>query len=333
MATKHLQKPFEQLLQRLKESQNLPLCVISDFFLGFTLKVCEGFGIPRLVFHGMGAFPIAIIKAYMVHKPQLTANSFSDPVEVPGIKLPFVLTVSDLPDYGLNIYNSSDFVNDPISRFFEEINEADVNSWGVVVNTFVDLEMGHVSSLESFYREGARAWCVGPLNLYNDVNYVQNEPFDSVMKWLDDQAQSRFGSVIYVSFGTQADVSNAQLDEVAYGMEESGESFIWVVRSNTWTLPNDINERTNDKSLIVSSWVDQQRILSHSLVGGFLSHCGWNSILESISAGVPILAWPMIAEQMLNAEVVVEGLGAGIRIREASDMGSGNNVVSREEIF
>lgn len=276
---------------------------------------------------------MAICKASWVHKPQLKAKSVSDPIDLPGIKLPFVLTSSDLPE---DVKNSSD-VHNLMSQFLEEVGEADVNSWGVIVNTFAELEMGQVSSFESFYREGARAWCVGPLNLYDNVNYnyVQNQPCDYVMRWLHDyQDQSRPGSVIYVSFGTQADVSDAQLDEVAYGLEESGESFIWVVRSNTWTPPNDIKERINDKGLIVSSWVDQRRILSHSLIGGFLSHCGWNSVLESISAGVPILAWPMIAEQSLNAKLVVEGLGAGIRVRKASGnvLGSENVVVARKAI-
>lgn len=272
---------------------------------------------------------MAICKASWVHKPQLTAKSISDPIDLPGIKLPFVLTVSDLPDA---VNNSSD-VDNPTSRLLEEIGAADINSWGVIVNTVVDLEMGQVSAFESFYREGARAWCVGPLNLYNDVHHVQNQSFDYAMKWLDDHDQlSRSASVIYVSFGTQANVSDAQLDEVAYGLEESGVSFIWVVRSNTWTPPNDIKEMINDKGLIVSGWADQRRILSHNLIGGFLSHCGWNSVLESISAGVPILAWPMIAEQTLNAKLVVEGLGAGIRVRKTSGVGSENIVVSRQAI-
>ena len=84
--------------------------------------------------------------------------------------------------------------------------------------------------------------------------------------------------------------------------------------------------------MIVKEWVDQRRILSHRAVGGFFSHCGWNSVIESISAGVPILAWPMIAEQSLNAKLVAEGLGAGLGIRKTHDnLGSGIEV-SRQAI-
>ena len=311
----------------MKESQALPLCVVSDFFLGFTQPVCQAFGIPRLVFHGMGVLPMAICKACWGHKP--ATGSGSDPIELPGLKLPFVLTASDLPH---EVANSSDLHN-PMSRFLEEVGEADVNSWGVIVNSFKDLEMGRVSYLESFYKEGAKAWCIGPLHLYDkDIN-TQNAAFSStsVMKWLEDQG-SKPGSVLYVSFGTQADVSDAQLDEVGFGLEDSGVPFIWVVRSRTWNPPNDLKERLNDRGLIVSDWVDQRRILSHAAVGGFLSHCGWNSVLESLSVGVPILAWPMIAEQMLNARVVVDGLGAGIWFGQAVTGGLGNGAVSRQAI-
>ncbi|XP_062117541.1 UDP-glycosyltransferase 90A1-like [Humulus lupulus] len=328
IATKRLQQPFQLALNHMKQSRSLPLCVVSDFFLGFTQPVCQAFGIPRLVFHGMGVVPMAICKASWARNPGL--DSDSDPIDLPGFELPFVLTVSDLPR---DVVNSLDLHN-PMSEFLEEVGEADLNSWGVIVNSFLDLEMGRVSNFESFYRNGARAWCIGPLNLYDRDFNPQNEPFDknNVMKWLEDQ-ESRSRSVLYVSFGSQADVSDAQLDEVAFGLEESEVPFFWVVRSKTWSPQNVMKERLNDKGLIVSDWVDQRRILSHVSVGGFLSHCGWNSVLESLSVGVPILAWPMIAEQGLNAKVVVDGLGAGIRVRSnaVSDV-SGDGVVSRQAI-
>lgn len=86
------------------------------------------------------------------------------------------------------------------------------------------------------------------------------------------------------------------------------------------------------KGLIAREWVDQRQILAHRAVGGFLSHCGWNSVLESISAGVPILAWPMIAEQSLNAKLVAEGLGAGLAIKKVKDHSRLGFEVSRQAI-
>lgn len=332
-ATKHLQKPFERVLQTMKESETLPLCVISDGFMNWTLSVCQAFSVPRLVFHGMGALSMAISEAAFVNAQNLQPKKMSDPLDLPGLNLPFVLTKEDLPE---GCINATEFFKSYI-EFMWELRESDINSWGVLINSFVELEGGdHISSLEAFYKDraGAKAWCVGPLFLYNNEPNKPN-PSSLTTKWLNDQAMVP-SSVIYVSFGTQADVSDAQLDEVGFGLEESGYPFVWVVRSKTWSPPEGLEERIKGKGLIVREWVDQREILSHKAVGGFLSHYGWNSVLESVSAGVPILAWPLIAEQGLNARIVVDGFGAGvgvIRSRVINELGiSEIGVVSRREI-
>ncbi|KAM5565410.1 UDP-glycosyltransferase 73B4-like [Rosa sericea] len=338
LATKQLQKPFEQVLQSMRDSKSLPMCVISDFFLGWTLKSCQDFGVPRLVFHGMGVLSMTICKSVLVHRPHLKAKSVSEPLDFPGLKLPFVLDTSELPEMILQVGDA----NDPFSQYMFEVGEADINSWGVIVNSFEELETGTVSSFESFYEKGAKAWCLGPLNFYEKVeggvanNYISEVPINQkkqglvLTEWLNEQVT--LGSVIYVSFGTQADLSGAQLDEVVFGLEEAGVPFVLVVRSTTWSPPNGLEERLKGKGLITREWVDQRQILSHRAVGGFLSHCGWNSVIESISAGVPILAWPMIAEQCLNAKLVAEGLGAGLGIKKVKDHSGSGFEVSRQAI-
>ncbi|XP_042484636.1 UDP-glycosyltransferase 90A1-like [Macadamia integrifolia] len=145
-------------------------------------------------------------------------------------------------------------------------------------------------------------------------------------KWLAEQAMQE--SVIYVAFGTQADLSDAQLDEVAFGLEMSGHPFIWVVRSKAWSTPNGLEERVKCRGLIMKEWVDQRQILANRATAGFLSHCGWNSVLESISEGVPVLAWPMIADQFFNAKFFVDGLGAGLSVARVGPEG----IVGREAI-
>ncbi|KAH7524257.1 hypothetical protein FEM48_Zijuj06G0100100 [Ziziphus jujuba var. spinosa] len=338
ISTKKLKEPFEQVLQSMKDSNALPVCVISDFFLGFTLSVCQAYSVPRLVFHGMGVLSMSISKTAFVHAPHLESFNFSDRIDLPGLNLPFVLTKSDLPD---GVVNAAD-LNDPFIQFLSEVGEADINSWGIIVNTFEELERSHIPPFEAFYNNGARAWCVGPLFLYGGCNNNNNKQNDNpsstccstmITNWLNEQAVSP-GSVIYVSFGTQAEVCEAQLDEVALGLEESGHPFIWVVRSKTWNPPEGLEERIRGKGLIAREFVNQKEILWHRAVGGFLSHCGWNSVLESVTAGVPILAWPMIAEQNLNAKFVVEGLGAGVgmRINEWESKGNGSVSVWREGI-
>ncbi|PRQ27424.1 putative flavonol 7-O-beta-glucosyltransferase [Rosa chinensis] len=149
------------------------------------------------------------------------------------------------------------------------------------------------------------------------------------MQWLNEQVI--VGSVIYVSFGTQAGLLENQLNEVILGLEQAGVPFVLVVmRLNTWSPPNGLEEKLKGKSIVTKEWVDQHQILSHRAVGGFMSHCGWNSVIESISAGVPILAWPMFAEQCLNAKLVVEGLGAGLEIKKVPDqLGLGIEVLKQ----
>ncbi|KAK7272844.1 hypothetical protein RIF29_13884 [Crotalaria pallida] len=133
------------------------------------------------------------------------------------------------------------------------------------------------------------------------------------IQWLDKKLEEKC-SVLYVAFGSQAEISNEQLQEIGKGLEESMVNFLWVIRKNEWGLPEGFEERVGNRGIVVREWVDQREILMHESVEGFLSHCGWNSVLESICAGVPILAWPMMAEQHLNARMVEEEIKVGLRV-------------------
>ncbi|CAD6336447.1 unnamed protein product [Miscanthus lutarioriparius] len=192
--------------------------------------------------------------------------------------------------------------DNPFTRFFmDEIGDSDVRSWGVLSNSFAALDEAYVPFLESFYEAGARAWLVGPLFLAAAGDMPdgdkEQDP-EGCLSWLDERAAAHPGSVAYVSFGTQAHITDAQLDELVHGLLQSGHPFLWAVRSDTWSPPVDVGPN----SRIVRGWVPQRSVLAHKAVGGFMSHCGWNSVMESLAAGKPMLAWPMIAEQHLNAK-------------------------------
>lgn len=268
----------------------------------------------------MGVISMTISKVAWDHALQLSSKNEYNFSDLFGMEVPFILTKDDMPDI-LNAPNHDDLY----SKFLVEAVEADLNSRGVVVNSFVDLEgSDYVSSLESFYKSGgAKAWCVGPLFLY-DQNHLPQKQQAPVIKWLDEQITK--GSVIYASFGTQADILDAELDELALGLENSGFKFILVVRSTKWTPPDVKN------GFIIREWVDQRGILMHQAVGGFLSHCGWNSVLEGLSVGLPILAWPIMGDQFLNAKVVVEGLRAGVRVDRVEENVETGIRVSREGV-
>ncbi|XP_015165912.1 zeatin O-glucosyltransferase-like [Solanum tuberosum] len=144
------------------------------------------------------------------------------------------------------------------------------------------------------------------------------------MNWLDEQEPN---SVIFVSFGTTTTFSDEQIKEIAIGLEKSEQRFIWVLREadkgNIFTgesreveLPERYEERVGKRGLIVRDWAPQLEILGHESTGGFMSHCGWNSCMESISMGVPILAWPMHSDQPRNAVLVTEVLKIGVELRD-----------------
>ncbi|KAL7206480.1 hypothetical protein ACSBR2_019237 [Camellia fascicularis] len=107
---------------------------------------------------------------------------------------------------------------------------------------------------------------------------------------------------------------------MAIGLEASGQQFIWVVRKSKneadendekW-LPKGFEERIGERGLIIRGWAPQLLILDHESVGGFVNHCGWNSTLEGVSAGVPMVTWPVFAEQFYNEKLVIEILRIGV---------------------
>lgn len=146
------------------------------------------------------------------------------------------------------------------------------------------------------------------------------------LEWLDKQ---EVDSVIYISFGSTTTMSDDQVRELAKGLEESGQKFIWVLRTADKgdvfegeeegirpQLPQGYEERVKNRGIVVRDWAPQLEILGHPSTAWFMSHCGWNSCLESISMGVPIAAWPMHSDQPNNAILLTEVLRIGIMVRD-----------------
>uniref|UniRef100_A0A0E0E3C3 Glycosyltransferase n=1 Tax=Oryza meridionalis TaxID=40149 RepID=A0A0E0E3C3_9ORYZ len=323
-ATALLREPFAEFMASLSSSP--PLVVVSDFFLGFTHGVAADAGVRRVVYHGMSCFSMAICKLLPVSPPAGVEHGAGggSPFHVSGMPENVTITAEDIP-YSVAKFTDMD---DPVTRFLiDNVFQSDVRSWGILVNSFAALDGDYVAPVEAFYEQGARAWLVGPLlpAAAGDTpeRDEESDP-EGCLAWLDERA-ARPGSVVYVSFGTQAHVADEQLDELARGLVRSGHPFLWAVRSNTWSPPVDVGP---DQGRIVRGWVPQRGVLAHEAVGGFVSHCGWNSALESLVAGKPVLAWPMIAEQHLNSRHIVDIVGTGVRV----DSGGGAAVVGRAEV-
>ncbi|XP_074315002.1 zeatin O-xylosyltransferase-like [Silene latifolia] len=151
------------------------------------------------------------------------------------------------------------------------------------------------------------------------------------LTWLDDQEKD---SVIFISFGTTLSLSEEQIQELATGLERSGHKFVWVIRQADKgdifidgdsqqevevkkLLPDGFFERVGDRGMVISGeWVPQVEILGHLLVGGFMTHCGWGSLTESMTMGVPVIAYPMHSDQPLNSVLVTKVLKVGYLIRD-----------------
>jgi hypothetical protein len=197
---------------------------------------------------------------------------------------------------------------------------------GVILNTYDALEQDVVNALRC---EFPRVFTVGPLATFacGELDAIGGNLWKEdtgCLGWLDAQP---LGSVVYVNFGSITVMTPAQLAEFAWGLARCGRPFLWVIRPDLVTgedavLPEELYAETKERGLFLS-WCPQRQVLSHPSVGLFLTHSGWNSTLESICAGVPMICWPFFAEQMTNCWYACTKWGIGLEI--------GTNV-TREEV-
>nr|GMC79369.1 zeatin O-glucosyltransferase-like [Ipomoea batatas] len=202
------------------------------------------------------------------------------------------------------------------------------NTCRVIEGAFLDLV-----AKEPIIRTGQQ-WAIGP---FNPVTLPENQDSGvrhKCLAWLDNQERN---SVIFVSFGSTTALSEEQINEIAIGLAESEQKFIWVLReadkgdvfvgeARRAELPQGYEEGIKGKGMVVRDWAPQLEILAHSSTGGFMSHCGWNSCMEGISMGVPIAAWPMHSDQPRNAMLITKVLKMGV---EVDDCSSGEMVRSQ----
>nr|BAP90372.1 UDP-glycose: glycosyltransferase UGT89D6 [Fagopyrum esculentum] len=278
-----------------------PHAIISDFFLGWTHSLATQLGIPRIAFFSSGAFLCSIFSILfsdIARFKALHSVEFTDLPNSPAFKEEHLPSV-------FRFYNESD----PDSRSFKEGLLANMSSWGCVFNSFRALEGQYLDHFRKLTVH-RRVHGVGPLSLFR-INSDQESSCEPVLTWLDDCPD---GSVLYVSFGSQKWLSEPQLQALGLALEKSQTRFIWVVRGEPEL--DGLEERVAGRGLVVREWAPQVEILGHRAVGGFLSHCGWNSALESVVAGVMIVAWPMEADQYVNARILVEELGVGVHACE-----------------
>ncbi|KAL8133406.1 zeatin O-glucosyltransferase-like [Apium graveolens] len=205
---------------------------------------------------------------------------------------------------------------------FIKMQEHHKYSSGVLFNTCRPIEGPFLDVLA---KVNAKQWAIGP---FNPVEICDNSSHGGhrCLEWLDKQLPN---TVIYVSFGTTTSLTDEQIEHLALGLEASGQKFIWVLRDadrgdiftedvRVCELPRGYQDRikVSEQGMIVRDWAPQLEILAHASTGGFMSHCGWNSCLESISMGVPMATWPMHSDQPHNALLVTKVLKLGVVVRD-----------------
>ncbi|XVE77257.1 hypothetical protein DITRI_Ditri13aG0047600 [Diplodiscus trichospermus] len=305
--------------------------LVVDLFGTDAFDVAREFNVSPYIFYPSTAMALSLF-LYLPKLDQMVSCEYRDLPEL--VKIP-----GCIPIHGKELLDPvQDRKNDAYKWLLHHTKRYRLAE-GIMVNSFVDLEGGPIKALQEKEPGKPPVYPVGPL-----VNGDSSRKSDgsNCLQWLDNQPH---GSVLYVSFGSGGTLSSNQINELALGLEMSERRFLWVVRSpndsvanatyfNAETqkdpldfLPKGFLERTKGRGLVVPSWAPQAQVLSHGSTGGFLTHCGWNSTLESVVNGVPLIAWPLYAEQKMNAVMLTEDVKLALRPKPNE-----NGLFCRDEI-
>ncbi|KGN43913.1 scopoletin glucosyltransferase [Cucumis sativus] len=309
-----LQTPLEEAI-----TEHRPHCIVADMFFPWANDASVKLGIPRLNFHGTSFFSTCALEFMRIYEPYNNVSSETEPFLIPH--LPGNITITKMKLHELVREN----VKNDLTEYMKRAYDSDSKCYGVVMNSFYELEAEYADCYKNVL--GRKAWTIGPLSLCTQESEEEAQRGNKsaieeheCLKWLDSKKPN---SVVYVCFGTLTKFNSNQLKEIANGLEACGKNFIWVVRKikekdedeedKDW-LPEGYEQRMEGKGLIIRGWAPQVMILDHPAVGGFITHCGWNSTLEGVAAGVPMVTWPVAAEQFYNEKLVTEVLKIGVGV-------------------
>ncbi|XP_030442093.2 anthocyanidin 3-O-glucosyltransferase 2-like [Syzygium oleosum] len=311
-----------------------------DILCTTMIELADEFGVPSYVcFTSSAAFLGLMLHVQSLQdKQHVDITEFKDSVA----ELDFPSFVNPLP---AKVLPSMVLTKEAVQPFMEHAKRIRAMK-GIIINTFDELEP---HALESLAGLGAPA--VYPVGPVLDLKGETKEKADGgrrghgIVEWLDQQPPS---SVVFLCFGSVGSFRENQVKEMACALERSGHPFLWSLRRpppkgkmfpSDYTdpaevLPEGFLDRTAAVGKVIG-WAPQAAVLAHPAIGGFVSHCEWNSTLESIWFGVAMATWPLYAEQQFNAfELVVElGLAVEIRMDYRRDFRMESDfVVTAEEI-
>nr|AIF76150.1 UDP-glucosyltransferase UGT85V1 [Crocus sativus] len=324
--TEDLRDPIRSLLSRLNDPP--VTCIVTDSFMSFNLGFAAEMGVPSVSFCSVSACSFMGFLHYkeLLERGIVPFRSESDlrseyldtVIEwIPGMTKNTRLR--DLPSF----IRTADPNLQPWFHFCKNESQAAFQATAIVMHTFDELEGAVLDALSSILP--APVYSIGPLNLPcsritdDKINHIGNSLWkedSSFMDWLEGR---KAGSVVYVNFGSLTSMTSEQSLEVAWGIAGSGHDFLWVIRPNmveggaSGILPSEFLSETKGRGL-VSSWCVQEEVLRHPSIGGFFTHCGWNSMMDAISAGVPMMCWPQVGDQTTNCRYACTEWGIGMEI-------------------
>ncbi|MED6181500.1 Soyasapogenol B glucuronide galactosyltransferase [Stylosanthes scabra] len=337
-----LQPEIEKLFEELKAD-----CIVSDMFHPWTVDAAAKLGVPRIVFYAASCLSRCAVHSLEQHGSG-HKKVVSDDEKFILEGLPHVLQMSRL--------QLPDWIKKPngYTYLMSMINDSAKRSYGAVFNSFFELE----GAYEEHYKEayGTKCWSLGPVSMWvnkddsdkiqrglqEKVLVVDEEEEEGWLQWLNSKKE---GSVLYVSFGSLNKFPSSQLVEIAHALENSGHDFIWVVRKTNnddehnkeLGFMEEFEERvrSSNRGYLIWGWAPQLLILENPSIGGMVTHCGWNTVVESMSVGLAMVTWPLFAEHFFNEKLVVDVLRIGVSVgnkewRNWNEFGIG--VVKREEI-
>ncbi|CAN4092451.1 unnamed protein product [Withania somnifera] len=301
--------------------------------MSFTLSAAQDLEIPQVFFWTTSACGLLgymhycnlVEKGYTPLKDEsyLTNGYLEMTLDwIPGMK---DISLRDLPAF-IRTANLDDYM----IKYLLQETERSRNASAIVVNTFEPLEKKVLESLQALLPP---VYAIGPLHLL--VKHVDDKNLENLqsnlwkenpkcLEWLDSKKSN---SVVYVNFGSIVVMTRNQLIEFAWGLANSQVEFLWIIRPDIVSgeqafPPSGFLEKTKERGML-ASWCMQEKVLKHPAIGGFLTHNGWNSTLESIGSGVPMICWPFLAEQPTNCWLCCTKLGIGMDI---------DNNVKRDEV-
>ncbi|PIA30151.1 hypothetical protein AQUCO_05700092v1 [Aquilegia coerulea] len=309
--------PFKQLLEKLNNKSDVPAvtCIIADGVMNFAIKAAEALGLPGIALFTSSAFSYIgylhyseLIKRGIFpfkNDEYLTDGTLDTPVADWVTGMGDNVRLRDLPSF----FQTTD-PNDIMFHFMKDEVEDCLKSRAIIFNNFEEFEQEAVQAVRSKFKY-TNLYSIGPLSLLEQKHVPKSlsdainpslwKQDQKVFDWLDDREPE---SVLYVNYGCVAVISSENFKELAWGIANSKQPFLWIVRPDVVkdgpaVLSEEFLEEIKDRGMIVS-WCAQEKVLGHPSVGAFLTHCGWNSMTETICGGVPVMCWPFNADQQTN---------------------------------